>query len=253
MSSSERAAFSSVTAMTLRDRFYTATTAKALLSWRLAAGAAAAIVVVFTPLHWGLALLIGLAVYAGLVWMAMPRPTRRPEIDPFTVGEPWRQFLIGGQRVRRQLRETVETTPDGPLKERLQLITARLDDGLGQAWQIAKRGDQIDDAIRRLDPTGLRTKLETLERQAEARPSSDLDAAAASVRAQLESADRLKARSAEVSDRLRLVRTQLDELVTRATEVSVGATATDRFDHDVNDVIIEIESLRLALEETHES
>lgn len=239
--------------MTLRDRFYTPTTAKALLSWRLAVGAAVAVAVVFTPLHWALALLAGLVVYVVLVWRAMPRPERKPQIDPFTVGEPWRQFLIGGQRVRREVHETIGRSAEGPMKDRLQLITAKLDDGLEQAWQIARRGDEIDKAVRRLDPTGLRSKLETLQRQAEARPNSDLDSAVASVRSQLEAADRLKARSAEVADRLRLVRTHLDELIARATEVSVDAAATERFDHGVDDVIIEIESLRLALEETHGS
>jgi hypothetical protein len=235
--------------MGLRDRFYSPATARALLSWRLAAGTGVAIVAVVLGAHWGIALIIGLAVYAGLVWRAMPPAPRTPTIDPFTVGEPWRHFVTGSQRAAKRVHATVAGTTDGPLKDRMTEIAARLDQGIAEAWTIARRGDQIDDAVGRLDPTGLRSKLETLERQQAAKPSDDLAEAIASVRAQVASADRLKAQSAETADRLRLTQTRLDEVAARATEVSVGAGDTDRLAHDVDDLVIEFESLRQAVEE----
>jgi len=73
-----------------------------------------------------------------------------------------------------------------------------------------------------------------------------------SVEAQLQSADRLKALSAETADRLRLMQTRLDELAARATEVSVGTSDTERFSTDVDDLIIDIEGLRLAVLELDE-
>ena len=237
--------------MTLRDRFYTPATAKAMLSWRLAVGTAAAIVAVLFDVHWGIALLIGFAVYAVLVWQAMPRVTTTTSIDPFTVGEPWRQLIQGSQRAGRRIHETVSTTDEGPLKERLASIVTRLDRGIEQAWKVARRGDQIDDAVRRLDPTGLRSKLTTLEKQHASQPSDDLAAAMASVRAQLESAERLKAQSSDTANRLRLTQTRLDELAARATEVSVGASDTATFATDVDDLVIEFEALRQAVEETN--
>ena len=36
----------------------------------------------------------------------------------------------------------------------------------------------------------------------------------------------------------------------RATEVSIGAGDTDAYEHDVEDLVIELESLRQAVEET---
>ena len=137
----------------------------------------------------------------------------------------------------------------GPLRDRLQDIADRLDDGLREGWQIAKRGDQIDRAVTKLDPTRLRSRLETLRAQAAAEPTDDLAAAIASVERQLASADRLKQLSATTADRLRLTQARLDELVARAAEVSVGASDTDRFAHDVDDLVVELEGLHQAVQE----
>lgn len=235
--------------MSFRDRFYTQRTAKALLSWRLPAAAMLAIVLVVVGAHWGVAVLAGLVAYAGLVVVAMPRATGSVAIDPFTVSEPWRRFVTAAQRSGRVLHETVDSTADGPLKARLADIVERLDTGLTEVWQIANRGDQIDDAVRRLDPTALRSKLQTLERQAARGGSADVAAAMTSVKAQLGSADRLKAQSDDTANKLRLAQARLDELAARATEVSVGASDSEAFASDVGELIVEIEGVRLALEE----
>ena len=92
----------------------------------------------------------------------MPRPPARRAIDPFTVGEPWRHFVQSAQRSRRQLTETIRATRPGPLRDRLQDIADRLDAGLQEGWEVAKRGNEIDGAIRALDPTRLRSRLDTL-------------------------------------------------------------------------------------------
>ena len=67
---------------------------------------------------------------------------------------------------------------------------------------------------------------------------------------QLASADRLKELSAQTAGRLRLTQTRLDELVARAAEVSIGAGDTDAYANDVDDLVIEIEAMRLAVEDT---
>jgi hypothetical protein len=179
------------------------------------------------------------------------RPRRRPQFDPFTVGDPWRRFAQDAQRSATKLHTTVNSTPDGPLKERMTMIVIRLDDGLHETWTIARRGDQIDDTVRRLDPPALRAKLAALESRSAAESSDDLDAAIESVRSQIESTERLKAESAKTADRLRLTQTRLDELVSRAAEVSIGAGDTDAYEHDVDDLVIELEALRQAVEETN--
>jgi hypothetical protein len=246
--------------MALRDRFFTTTTARAILSWRVLLGFGVGIVagllvgtVASTWVAIALGLAAGASAYAVAVYRAMPRSSARPRIDPFTLSEPWRQLVQGAQRAGTRLHATVSAAPPGPLRDRLVAIAAQLDTALAESWAIAKRGDELDHAVRRLDPTALRSKQATLEAKHAATPSDELDAAIASVRSQLESADRLKQLSARTADQLQLTQTRLDELVARAAEVSVGASDTDAYAHAVDDLVVELESLRLAVEETRQA
>jgi hypothetical protein len=235
--------------MNLRDRFFTPRTAKAILSWRLLLGLGVAVAVAFTPVGVPAAIGIGLLVYVGSVAAAMPRGPRKPQMDAFTLSEPWRQMVQGAQRAGRRLHETVRNMPSGPLRERLEGIVDKLDVALAESWEIARRGDEVDHAVVRLDPTALRSKLATLRAEADAGPSDDLTAAITSVESQLASADRLKELSAQTAGRLRLTQTRLDELVARTAEVSIGAGDTDAYANDVDDLVVEIEAMRLAVED----
>jgi hypothetical protein len=246
--------------MRLRDRFYTATTARAILSWRLLLGigigvAAGLLAGVLTSAWVGVVagVCVGIAVYAGAVLRAMPRADGPPRMDPFTLSEPWRQLVQGAQRAGTRLHATVAAAPAGALRDRLATIAANLDVGLAESWAIAKRGDELDAAIRRLDPTALRSKLATLEAKNAEAPSDELGAAIASVRSQLESAERLRTLSSGTADTLRLTQARLDELVARAAEVSVGTSDTDAYAHAVDDLVVELEAVRLAVEETRQA
>lgn len=242
--------------MGFRDRFFTPKTARAILSWRLLLGAVVGV---------GLGLLIGGAagivagvlaggaVYAGSVLAAMPRPAAPVRIDPFTLSEPWRQFVQQGQRAGRRLRDTLATASDGPLKQRLQEIAGELERGLGEAYSIAQRGDQIDAAVNRLDPVRLRSRLATLEQQTGTAATPEREAAIASVHTQLQSAERLKAQSRQTADQLRLTSVRLDELVARAAEVALGAAEPDHYARDVERLVEQLEALHLAVEETHQT
>lgn len=235
--------------MAFRDRFFTPQTAKAILSWRILLGGAAGVAAGVIGLPILAAVGIGAAIYGGSVVTAMPKRRVVGTIDPFTVSEPWRQFVQAAQRSRRQLHQTVTNTSTGPLRDRLQDIADRLDNGLEESWAIARRGDEIDGIIRALDPTRLRSRLDTLRRQQTDLPTDNLTAAIASVENQLASADRLKALSAGTADRLRLTQARLDELVSRAVEVSVGASDTTDFAHDVDELVLELEAMHQAVQE----
>ncbi len=227
-----------------------------LRSWRPAVGLAVVVALLVADVTPVLALAVGLAVTTALVAGAMFRPGRsgigpaRPSVDPFALGEPWRHFVQSAQRSRTRLRATVDGLHAGPLRERLTATADRLDHAVDETWRIARRGDEIDDAVRRLDPTRLRSQLETLRKQSDTAPTEQLTAAIASVESQLESADRLKQRATDAADRLRLSQARLDELVARTSEVAIGAVDTQAYADDVDDLVIEVESLRLALDET---
>ena len=192
------------------------------------------------------AILFGLVAYGVLVYRAMPKGGP-PAPDPFTLSEPWRQFMQDARRSRDGLRDTVRAMTPGPLQSRVAGIADRLDGAIEQTWAIARRGDDIDAAVNRIDPTRLRSRLETLRTQ----PGTGSGEAIASVESQLQSADRLKALSAETADKLRLSQARLDELVARAAEVSIGAGDTDTYAHDVDDLVLELEGLRQAVAETN--
>ena len=199
-----------------------------------------------------LALAVGVIVYAGSVASAIPRGTRPPTIDPFVLSEPWRQLMQSAQASGRKLSATVDGVKGGPLRDTLQGIADQLQRGLGEAWEVARRGDAIDDEVRRIDPTALRSKLETLRQRGEANPSDEADLAVRSVERQLESAERLKQQSEQTAASLRLSQTQLDELVARASEVRVGTFDTDTYAKDVDDLVIKLEALHQAVAETRE-
>ena len=239
--------------MGFRDRFFTPTTAKALLSWRILLGIAVGVGVGFLLAPaWGVG--AGIGVYVASVMGAMPK-TPRSTIDPFAISEPWRHFVQGTQRARSSLRQALNATNDGPLKARLTDIAGRLEQAVEESWAIAKRGDEIDAAVNRIDPVRLRSQLATLTKPEPAATdvAGDRSAAVASIESQLASADRLKALSASTADRLRLTQARLDELVARAAEVSVGTSDTDTYEHDVDNLVVELEGLRLAVAETNET
>ena len=236
--------------MGFRDRFFTPATAKALLSWRILLGIAVGVAVGFllSP-TWGVG--AGIGVYVATVLGAMPSSRPRSTIDPFAISEPWRHFVQGTQRARASLRDAVNATKDGPLKSRLTDIAGRLEQAVEESWAIAKRGDEIDAAVNRIDPVRLRSQLSTLTTTEPG--EGDRSAAIASIESQLASTDRLKALSSSTADRLRLTQARIDELVARAAEVSVGASDTTTYENDVDDLVVELEGLRLAVAETNDT
>jgi hypothetical protein len=158
--------------------------------------------------------------------------------------------MQGAQSAGRKFRETVGSMDAGPLRAQLDDIDVQLQHGLGEAWRVAKAGDEIDDIVRRLDPTTLRSKLATAEQRAATEPSDEHSAAVESLRSQLASADRLKQQSDDAAAKLRLTQTQLDELVARAGEVRIGAVDTDTYAKEVGELVLRLEALRQAVEET---
>ena len=71
-----------------------------------------------------------------------------------------------------------------------------------------------------------------------------------SIKEQLESADRLKQQSEQTAATLRSNQAQLDGLVARAAEVRVGNADTDIYRQDVDELVVKLEALRQATEET---
>jgi hypothetical protein len=196
--------------------------------------------------------LIGAVAWAGRVLLAMPKRVRDGGIDPFALSDPWRTYVRDALDARNKFQRAIERTREGPLRDRLGEVGERVGDGVRECWEIAQRGDVLDDALRELDVNGPRRELAQLEAELQASPRPELEAAAAALRNQIASSARLLTVGRDTSDRLRRLNAQLDEAVARAVELSLRArdvADVAPLGSDVDAMVSDLEALRLALDE----
>ena len=219
----------------------------------LAAGAGASVAILAgAPL--AAAAVVGGLLWAGRVALALPRRARRPQLDPARVREPWRSLVGQAQRAESRFDQVLAGTSPGPLRDRLAQVGARVAVGVDECWRIAQRGNELGAAVADLGVADLRGQLARADADAARFPDrADLAGTAAAVRHQLASAERLATVARDAEDRLRRLAAQLNEAVARAVELSLkepdlGTLAP--LGSDVDSLVGELESLRVALEET---
>jgi hypothetical protein len=170
---------------------------------------------------------------------AAPRKVSTRAVDSFALGEPWRRHVASAQSAQRRFQSLVASIEKGPLRTRMSEIGMSVDKGVLECWEIAKRGDALDDTIRSLDPGSIRSRLERAED----------GVARTSLQSQMESVERVRAARDDADARLRVLQTRLGELVSQAAEVSVGVDRTAELGSAVDDVVVQLEALRLAVRE----
>jgi hypothetical protein len=218
----------------------------------LAGAGTAAAILAGVPL--AAAAAVGALAWAGKVALAVPRKDRRPDMNPALVKEPWRSLVRQAVKAEDRFNETVRTTRAGPLKDRLSEVAAQVSVAVDASWKIAQRGNSLDAAVRELNADAIAAELAAREDelvQSGGRP--ELEATVAALRRQLESARRVAGVARDALDRLRRLNAQLNEAVARAVELSLGPAdvgALQPLGADVDGVVAELESLRLALEES---
>lgn len=167
------------------------------------------------------------------------RGPRAVSIDPFAVGEPWRRHIAAALSTQTRYTKLVDGTQPGPLRDRLQTIGISVQAAVQEIWQVAKRGDGLDDTLRTLNAASLRNQLDR---------AVD-DAARTSLQSQLDAADRIRSTRDDADTELRSLTARMGELVTQAAEVSLGVDATDAIGSDVDDVVTQLEAMRLAVDD----
>jgi hypothetical protein len=177
------------------------------------------------------------------------RRTHDPTIDPFGVGEPWRRLVQGALRSQSRYRELVRTTAPGPMHDALADIGAEVDAAVSECWRIARRGDDLGQALDDMAVARARQQLAALG-------TDDTDPAvvgqAEALRSRIASYDRVSASSADAERQLRLLVARLEETATRGTELSLTAGADPdlaALGTDVTHVVEELEALRVAFDE----
>jgi hypothetical protein len=206
------------------------------------------------------AVVLGAVAWLVRVAMAVPRRPAGERIDPFGLSEPWRRFVSDAQQAERKFESVVARSRSGPIQERLQVIGARIGDGVSECWSIARQGDALDAALKSLEVPAIERELAEVQeerRSGSGKGDADADASLArtqaAIESQLASAERLRSVAQDAANRLRLLNAQLDEAVARSVEVSLSAGDVSQLgplNDDVEGVVGELESLRQALEET---
>jgi hypothetical protein len=238
-----------------RDRFLTPPVARAIMSPLgivLAGAAAAGTILLGAPLV--VAGAAGAAAWGARVLAAVPRGPATARLEPSLLAEPWRGYVTQALDAKRRYDRVVADLEPGPMRDRLAGVGARLDDGLQESWRISRRGHDISEALARLDTVSAQTELAELRRSAGAAPPSpSTERTMAALEAQIASAQRMQAVADDARDRLRLLDARFDELVARAVEVSVGTADSAVLTNDVDELVVELEALRMAVEETNEA
>jgi hypothetical protein len=234
-----------------RDRFFTPRVAEAIMSplgILLAGVGTAAGILVGLPVV--AAAGIGVAAWGGRVLAAVPRGAPTARVAPSSLSEPWRSYGLQAEESKRRFDHVVQSVSPGPLRQRLELLSGRLDEGVDEACRIARRGHEISTAIGEIDTVSAEAELADLRRQlGPADPSPAQAQTIEALEAQLASARRLTALAEQSRDRLRVLDARFDELLARTVEVSVGSGDTDVLDQDVDGLVNELEALRIAMDE----
>lgn len=242
--------------LSLRDRFFTPPVARAITSPTgiLALGAGAGLGIL-TGGGVVAAVVLGLVAFAGRVGLAIPRAPQEERIDPFTLSEPWRRYVQDALQAHARFREAVRGARPGPTQNRLRQIDDRVDIGLREVWRIARRGHDLVDARRRLDPDGIRRDIAATETDT-GQPwaaGSTRERTMEALQAQIATVERLERVIGDADSRLRLLNARLDEAAARTIELAVQASDVadlGGLGDDVDQMVDEMEALRQAIEET---
>ncbi|MEX0847840.1 MAG: hypothetical protein WD023_08670 [Ilumatobacteraceae bacterium] len=190
------------------------------------------------------AIVVGIvAVALVLRWALRLRSPKRVgdtrRIDPFTLGDPWRRHVAAALSAKKRYDVIVRGLDQGPLRTRLAEIGVQVDHAVQECWDIARRGDSLDDSIRSLDGTALRARLER---------ATD-EVAVESLRNQLASLDRVRAARDDAEGRLHVLQTRLGEIPSQAAEMRAGVDHTAALGTAVDDVVVQLQALTEAVAE----
>ena len=197
---------------------------------------------------------IGAAAWAARVAFALPRRAKPDDIDPFRLVDPWRTLVRDALAAQRSFTRSVEDTRPGPMRDRLTELGTRVGDAVRECWRIAQRGQELDRAARKLDVTATMRELEQVRADLKRHPGrQELVGAVNAIESQLASYQRLTGVAQNARDRLRRLNAQLDEVHSRAVELSVSqadVAVLQPLGSDVETMVGDLEALRQALEES---
>jgi hypothetical protein len=197
------------------------------------------------------ALGVGAVAWGIRVALGLPRKPRGPRIELAGLTDPWQAYVRDALQAQTRYRKALTGTRTGPLQDRLTEIGARIDAGVFECYRIAQRGAALTAAIWNLEVDTARREL--AEAQAgsgsgDATRTQTIEA----LQAQVDAGERVIRVEEDAKARLALLNARLDEAVARAVELSLRSDSVSELGgvgSDVDQLVGEMESLRLALDE----
>jgi hypothetical protein len=185
---------------------------------------------------------------------AVPRAPRRDRIEPYTLDDPWRRYVVDAVTAGERFAATTRRAKAGPLRDRLDEIGQRVNDGVAECWRVAQRGAALVEARAGLDPVATGHDLAALEAEhgGSIPPGTSAAATARALQAQIDAAERMDRVIGAARDTLRLSGARLAEAVARAVELSVqteDAGELQQVDATVGDLVEELETLHRSMDE----
>ncbi|MGH9058334.1 MAG: hypothetical protein ACRDZY_02270 [Acidimicrobiales bacterium] len=169
-----------------------------------------------------------------------------PQLDPWSVRPPWRQYVTDAAAAQRSFTQTVDAWPPGPIRERLVEVRGQVDGAAAEIGRLAAQGSGLAPAD--LDAR-IQTQRDQLARvQEEHRDGTEEATLAAQLRAaisQRDAADSLTGRLATLTAELSGAVTQLARLSVQTGDLDQLAPVAS----SVTSVSTQLEALRLAIEE----
>lgn len=178
---------------------------------------------------------------------APPPPPVDPlaHIDPGRVPSRFAGSVADALDARRRYRDIVATTRDGPVRDQLVALGAKLDDGVSAVWEAAVRAGEVGATLDALDPERVTDEYKRAKRSGDAPELVDVLAQRfASVQRLLNTLD-------DTDERLRLLDARLGAVVARAAEVALGAApgGAELVSAELDGVVGDLGALRAALDE----
>ena len=184
---------------------------------------------------------------------------RRPEPQPLDVVQPaslaprWAQPVQAALAARARYQDIVGTLPEGPLRERVQQLGARVDAGVLATWEAACRAAQQEAVVAAIDVTDAIEDYKAAKRELEAARRAGhvpqgVEERTKALEARHTAANRLANALDDTATQLTVLEARLEAALARAAEVALRPEAADDLGADLDAVVGELGALRQALD-----
>ena len=156
---------------------------------------------------------------------------RLARIDPWSVPEPWRSYTTRALEARKRYRQLAADCPPGPVADYLANSVAKVDSATEEHWALAKSGAGLVDPPGRTE--GAAKALEEVQAellQARGANRARLESREGELASQLRSFRNLESVSAQISNHLSELSSQLEGVVASAGELVASAGAAGALD-----------------------